>query len=211
MPVTPSKSNTKKQASEQILDAARRCFSRTGYHGTSIKMIAAEAEIRSPSILHYHYESKQAIFLAVMRRAVSTLAERATQVGLQVADGPRGLGALAAFLDLLDEQDDLSPLLIECLAMGMRGEHSEELAELQFGLESLVEAATRTLLGDSADRLPLTSGQLAGAIIDLLTAHAIRSRLTSDREVLKKHRDGVLTLLGLVKPDHPEEDHGPAR
>lgn len=165
-------------------------------------MIAAEAEIRSPSILHYHYKNKQAIFLAVMRRAVGTIAERATQVGLRVAEGPRGVGAIEAFFDLLDHEDDLSPLLIECLAMGMRGEHAEELATLQAGLESVVEEATRTLLGEGADRLPLTSHQLSAALVDLLTGHAIRSRLTSDREVLRKHREGVLTLLGLVKPDH---------
>jgi AcrR family transcriptional regulator len=214
MPSTPSKQSTKTdQVRTQILDAARRCFARAGYHGTSIKTIAGEAGVRSPSILHYHYESKQAIFLEVMRRAVATIAERATQVGLKVDEGPRGVAGIQAFFDLLDEEDDLSPLLIECMAMGMRGQHTDELGALQAGLEGVVEEATRTLLGEGADRLPLTSNQLSAAIVDLLTGHAIRSRLTSDREVLRRQRDGVLTLLGLVKPtahDQTEEDHGPA-
>lgn len=201
MTVSSDSRRTNSQAvREGILTAARRCFARDGYHGTSIKGIAAEAQIRSPSILHYHFANKEAIFLEVMRSATADLAERATTVGLGLTEGPRGLGALEAFFDMLDQEGDLGPLLIECLATGMRGEHRHELSELLNGIESLVEEATRKLLGAEADRLPLPPGTLAATILDLFTGHVMRARLNPDPEALREHRRGVLTLLGLVKP-----------
>ena len=201
MPVSQDRKGTNSQAvRDGILAAARRCFARDGYHGTSIKGIAAAAEIRSPSILHYHFANKEALFLEVMRSAIADLTERATAVGLQLTEGPRGLGALEAFFDLLDHEGDLGPLLIECLATGMRSEHRHELSALLQGIEALVEDATRKLLGPEADRLPLRPGTLAATILDLFTGHVMRARLSPDPEALREHRRGVLTLLSLVKP-----------
>lgn len=192
---------TKADPVQEILDAGRRCFARHGYHGTSIKTIAAEAGIRSPSILHYHFRNKEAIFLAVVRQAVAALTARATEIGLQVVEGPRGLGAIEAFFSLIDEEEDLGPLLLEGLAMGAReGPTRAELGELYRGLEELVAAATQQLLGEDAQRLPLDLPTLAAAVVDLMTGHAIRSSLEGRRPELASQRKGLLTLLGLLRP-----------
>jgi len=188
-------------ASTEIRTAARRCFARHGYHATSIKTIAAEARIRSPSILHYHYRGKEALFLAVIEEAVATLTARATEVGLRVASGPRGLGAIEAFFALVDEEDDLAPLLLEGLAMGARaGPTHDALGQLYRGLERLVTRAIRDLLGHEADRLPLDPPTLAAAVVDLLTGHAIRSSIEGRRPELASQRAGILKLLGLLRP-----------
>ena len=188
-------------AAEQILRAARRAFARTGYHGTSIKAIAAEAEVRSPSILHYHFESKEALFLAVVRQAIGDLTERATGVGLEVRDGSRGLGAIEAFFALLDEEDDLGALLLECVALSARGQAArDEVSALWNGLEALVADAIVRLLGQHAERLPLDPAALAGTVMDLMTGHAVRSSLTPDPGPLQRERRAILTLLGLLRP-----------
>lgn len=192
---------TKSDPAAEILVAARRCFARQGYHATSIKTIAAEAGIRSPSILHYHYRNKEALFLAVIEEAVATLTARATEVGLKVVTGPRGLGAIEAFFTLIDEEEDLAPLLLEGLAMGAReGPTHDALGQLYRGLERLVEGAIRNLLGSGADRLPLDPPTLAAAVVDLLTGHAIRSSLEGRRSELATQRAGILTLLGQLRP-----------
>lgn len=190
----------KKNSADVILGAARACFARYGYHGTSIKIIAAEAEIRSPSILHYHFKSKEDIFLAVMRQTLSRLTEKATRVGLSGDRKLRGMGAMEAFFQLIDEEDDLPALFMECMAMAARGEPTQrEFSQLLLSLESMVEDAIWQLLGDKASKLPLSPKALAGTIIDLMTGHAIRATLLDDTET-KARRKGILTLLSLLRP-----------
>jgi AcrR family transcriptional regulator len=208
-----SETGARTEAPREILAAARRCFARSGYHGTSIKKIAAEAQIRSPSILHYHFASKEELFLAVAKEAFTDLTERATRIGLEVAEGPRGLGAVEAFFGLLDGEDDLSALMVECVAMGVRGQGAQdELGALMAGLERLVADGIRALLGSGAERLPLEPEHLATAVVDLLTGHAIRSALRTDREDLVQRRAAILTLLGQIRPaETKDEDHAPPR
>lgn len=193
----------------EILDAARRCFARDGYHATSIKAIAREADIKSPSILHYHFKSKNEIFLAVMRDALGTLTERATETGLKAQDTPRGLGAIDAFFTLLDREKDLAPLLVECMAMGLRGEAArEELSELIEGLEDLVRKAILRLLGSAADRMPLEPGALAASVLDILLGHVLRSGLRRGDERVAHERRGILALLALIRPAAEAGSHG---
>lgn len=61
----------------QILDAARLCFCRHGFHGASMARIAAEAQISVGHIYRY-FESKEAVVAAIaeedLARAVQDLA-----------------------------------------------------------------------------------------------------------------------------------------
>ncbi|ARP99381.1 hypothetical protein CAK95_10015 [Pseudorhodoplanes sinuspersici] len=62
----------------EILDAARRCFARTGFHQTSMQQICAEAGM-SPGNLYRYFPSKEAIIAGITER------DRA-EVGMQLAD-----------------------------------------------------------------------------------------------------------------------------
>ena len=61
----------------QILDAARVCFGRHGFHGASMARIAAEAAISVGHIYRY-FESKEAVVAAI---AEEDLAEAAEAIG----------------------------------------------------------------------------------------------------------------------------------
>lgn len=50
-----------------LLDAAQRVFARDGVDGASIRAIAREARC-DPSLLYYHFENKEAIFVAILDR-----------------------------------------------------------------------------------------------------------------------------------------------
>ena len=46
----------------QIGDAARRLFSRRGYHGVSVRTISAEAGLKSPAHLYFYFPSKADLY-----------------------------------------------------------------------------------------------------------------------------------------------------
>jgi AcrR family transcriptional regulator len=50
---------------ERILEAAHRCFLRQGYHGTSMRQIAAEAQLAVGGIYN-HFEGKEQVFETVL-------------------------------------------------------------------------------------------------------------------------------------------------
>jgi AcrR family transcriptional regulator len=62
----------------EILDAARRCFARTGFHQTSMQQICAEAGM-SPGSVYRYFPSKEAIIAGIAER------DRA-EVAAQLAD-----------------------------------------------------------------------------------------------------------------------------
>lgn len=202
---------SKKHTREDILLAARRSFARLGYHGASIKAIAAEADIRSPSILHYHFKSKEEIFLAVIRAALSELTEKATQVGLAMTQGPRALEAVDAFLNLLEQEQDLPPLFLECLAMAARGQGvRDELSRVLQSLELMVTDAIRQLLGVHAEDLPLSTAEISAVIIDLMTGHGIRTVVLSDTQGPSR-RQGIRKLLSLLRPLSKQQLDSPSQ
>lgn len=57
----------------RILDAAQEAFSEVGLQGASIRAIAQRAGC-DPSLIYYHFESKEALLLALLDRKVPELA-----------------------------------------------------------------------------------------------------------------------------------------
>jgi AcrR family transcriptional regulator len=78
-------------ARTRILEAAVRALASSGYQGSSLASIAADAGLTTPGLLH-HFPSKQALLMAV-------LADRDQQDAVRFSGGPQGL----AVLDVLKE------------------------------------------------------------------------------------------------------------
>lgn len=72
---------------DPICAAALRCFVVSGFHGTTIRQIAAEAGLSVPGIYHY-YESKSAILVALGELAMDALLKASRQA---VASGTTAL------------------------------------------------------------------------------------------------------------------------
>ena len=70
---------------ERILNAAERIFSENGYPGARLADIAAEADIRRPSLL-YHFESKEVLYEAMVHRLFNRLMETLTGFMVPAAD-----------------------------------------------------------------------------------------------------------------------------
>ena len=76
-----------------IYDSAVRLVAQRGYHGTSLRDIAAGANLRISSV-YYHYPSKQDILLAVIRRTMADLGTAVSEaIDAAVADATERLTA----------------------------------------------------------------------------------------------------------------------
>ncbi|NDW07427.1 TetR/AcrR family transcriptional regulator [Jiella pacifica] len=94
-PVPPPPATAQEQRRQQVLDAARVCFARSGFHSASMHQICAEAQM-SPGALYRYFPSKDSIIEAiaeeerVMAAACTQLlfepgdlVERIVQVGVE--------------------------------------------------------------------------------------------------------------------------------
>src|SRR5690242_9796474 len=59
----------------QIIQGALQALERTGVIGTTTRRIAAEANVQLAA-LHYHFESKGALLVAVLEALIEEIAER---------------------------------------------------------------------------------------------------------------------------------------
>jgi AcrR family transcriptional regulator len=86
---------------ERILDVAEELFGRVGYGGATTRAIASRARVNVGQ-LHYYFESKRAIFEAVVARHGTEVTERRCQL-LQEAEAryPRGIVPLDVLVDAL--------------------------------------------------------------------------------------------------------------
>lgn len=74
-----------KPRKEEILDVATRHFAERGYEGTSMNDVAEAVGVRKAS-LFYHFETKEALYEAVLDRLIATIA---TPLGAAyAAEGP---------------------------------------------------------------------------------------------------------------------------
>ena len=64
---------------EAILDAAEALFAERGYDGASLRDVADRVGVRAPS-LYNHFESKDALYVAVLERGVGPVLELLAQV-----------------------------------------------------------------------------------------------------------------------------------
>lgn len=112
--IDPDKHAAQRQA---VLDAAKTCFARYGFHKTSTEAICAEAGTSSGKLFHY-FPTKKAIILAVVEDQQQET---------------------ATYLDELLQREDLSTSLLEFLDAILHLSGSRE--ERRLILEIVAEAA----------------------------------------------------------------------
>jgi len=83
-----------------ILDAARARFARSGYEGTTIRGVAADAGV-DPALVMQFYKSKEGLFLAILEQHANLTAP----LRAVLAGPPAGMGArfTRAYLELWED------------------------------------------------------------------------------------------------------------
>src|SRR5882757_6020047 len=86
----------------RILDAAERIFSQDGFDAASLRTITAAAQVNLAAV-NYHFQTKEALFSAVIERRVKPVNERRIEMLESIAGKPTVEKVLEAFLRPLVE------------------------------------------------------------------------------------------------------------
>jgi AcrR family transcriptional regulator len=132
---------------EAIQDAARAQFAERGYHGATIRAIAAVAEV-DPALVHHFYGTKEALFAAAMRLPVvpsevltAALAREAWKTG--GGDPVAGLGEHMVRTALgLWESDQLRETFIGLLRSAVTSEQAAVMLR-EFIADSILSTVAR--------------------------------------------------------------------
>ena len=186
-----------------ILTAALADFQEHGYHGTTVRAIAARAGLTMPS-LYYHYGNKEGILFALLEAAMDDL-ETHIDRGLMAAGNDtleRFRNFVAAIALHNTHRRRLAALHDEFRFLGptLRAQYVARRAVVEDTLENLLQAGISEGRFDGTDPR-LTARVLLGLLRGILdwyredgplTATEIADRYTCDalRLVLKSPRSG---------------------
>lgn len=144
-----------------ILDAARASFAGSGFAGTTIRGVAAEAGV-DPALVHHYFGSKDDLFLAALEIPVDPR-EIAPKVFAEGMDGAAER-LLRVFLPVWDDPELRRPL-VALVRAGLSGESGHNL--LQEGWMRLIFAPLTEILGpeEGPKRAELVASQVLGLIV----------------------------------------------
>ena len=112
------------QRRREIIDAARRCFLRRGFHQATTDEICREAAI-TPGGLYHYFRSKKDVIKAVVQDSADQAVAEVTSIA-QMSPGPRSalqrLGALLAQTVQSPEFLDNARLDVEIWSESLRSE-----------------------------------------------------------------------------------------
>jgi AcrR family transcriptional regulator len=109
--------NKKKEAGvstrERIIATARRLFAVSGYEGTSTETVLTESGV-SRGALYHHFDTKEALFAAVLETVEVDIASAAARASANINDPVEALqAAFASFLELACEPEVRQIVLID--------------------------------------------------------------------------------------------------
>jgi len=167
----------------RILDAARTCFSRAGFHRTSMQEICAEAKM-SPGGLYRYFASKDAI--------IEAIAEEEQRAGRRI-------------LEVMLEPGSLHDRLLRCGLTYI--ETMRDRRAVQMMLEVYVESMRNTAVGAFFAKCEEENRKL---MQDVFTRAKAAGEIATEADVdtmmmtLAAFADGIILRMGL-NPDYDVE------
>ena len=136
----------------KVLDEAARLFRTRGFDGTSVREIA-KAVGMLPGSLYCHFETKEALLLAVYIKGVQQITEAVRSAVADIADPWERLeAACIAHLEAVLQDDDYAQVVVRVRPADVPVAH-ESLIELRNGYEELFAGLIKDLpLSRSTDR-----------------------------------------------------------
>jgi AcrR family transcriptional regulator len=118
LPSPPPPAASAPQTRERILDVAEALFAAHGFAGTSVRQIAAAAEL-TPASLYNHFEGKEALYVAVLERGIRPLLELMQRRAGREATGDAAAALVGEVMEHLRTRPNLPRLIqLEVLTGG---------------------------------------------------------------------------------------------
>jgi AcrR family transcriptional regulator len=185
---------------QQILDAARTCFLRNGFHATSMQDIIAEAGLSVGAVYRY-FGSKNEIVAAI---ADHFAGETSATLGGLAAHAELGLGdVMHKAIDLIEQNvgpDGMVRLAVQIWAEALRDEAVAVIAERAYGAlrGTFVQLARRAIrTGELPPDAPVEA--TGAALFSLVVGYGLQRVLTG-RPDRKSYKRAVRMLLGQYHP-----------
>ena len=136
----------------KVLDEAARLFRTRGFEGTSVREIAKAVGIL-PGSLYCHFETKEALLVAVYIKGVQQITEAVRSAVADIADPWERLeAACIAHLEAVLQDDDYAQVVVRVRPADVPVAH-ESLIELRNSYEDLFAGLIKDLpLARSTDR-----------------------------------------------------------
>jgi AcrR family transcriptional regulator len=182
-----------------LLTAAARVFAESGFHATAVSDVVRTAGC-STGALYDHFESKAALFLALLDEAIPAWASGYTAAVSREDTLEGRLGAAAhRWSELLDGAPQVFLLFVEfwCVAVRdptLRPRFAERYAEIRHAMSDLLDAGAEELDLD----LPLPAPALASAVTALADGLALQ-RMADPAAVPNDLLERVLRQLFAVR------------
>lgn len=167
----------------QVLDAARRCFVRNGFHATSMQQIFEESGLSAGAVYRY-FASKEDMILAIADEGMDEVLEvmRAMTDAPPAFAGNGSLGAaVAAAIEAIEQREQqggAGALAIQVWSEALRNpvvaeQFRDKLQSTRGGLERLVERL------QEQGRLPreVTASALGNVIAALIPGYLVQRTL----------------------------------
>ncbi len=142
-----------------ILQAARKAFAAKGFSGTTIRSVAADAEVDA-ALVHHYFGTKDDLFVAAMELPI----DPRPVIAEVVAGGPDGAGErlLRAFLSVWDDEA-MQAVLVGTIRSALEP-GGERLLTQGFVPVVLVPAGQALGVDRPEVRMPLLASQVIGLI-----------------------------------------------
>jgi AcrR family transcriptional regulator len=145
----PDKRSEKgRKTAERILDVAEEAFADKGFEGATLREVADRVGIRIPS-LYNHFDSKAALYAAVLDRGIGPLLKTLVESAKIRGDRGQPEDIVGQTLELLAQRPNLPRLVLHETLAG--GEHLRQLLQSWLG-PLLDQAEGLVAAGPAADR-----------------------------------------------------------
>jgi AcrR family transcriptional regulator len=133
---------------QRILVSAEKAFGKLGFERATLADIAAEAGIRRPSLL-YHFESKDVLYRAVIRRVFDALKQELVETMKPAPFQEQVFNLTEAFRVFVVRRPAFAPLILRDIIDGQGPSHeilSKEIGPVLSLVEHWIFSEGRTLL-----------------------------------------------------------------
>lgn len=133
------KPDTQRARREHILDAAERCFARTGFHRATMQDICREAAV-SPGALYVYFDSKESLIAGISERDRTQFQNRFADL----AETPDFMAALRAMGEQYFVEEPAHKRLM-CVEIGVESTRNARVGEIFRSVDAYVSSSFESL------------------------------------------------------------------